>query len=193
MNTDKLVTDNIGYVVTMAKQYAGRGVAMDDLISEGNMAMVDASRKYDPAKGKRFVSYAAPFIHHAMEQAIEEQAGLYRIPRSESNRETKKRKMPVSVDEPIPLGSNTGFNLLSVLTNGNVKQADLSIEDEETADRLKDVLNILDDREREVITRYFGLGSASFTMAEIGDAMGLKRERVRQIRNKAIRKLRKKL
>lgn len=193
MNTDKLVTDNIGYVVTMAKQYAGRGVAMDDLISEGNMAMVDASRKYDPAKGKRFVSYAAPFIRHAMEQAIEEQAGLYRIPRSESNRETKKRKMPVSVDEPIPLGSNTGFNLLSVLTNGNVKQADLSIEDEETADRLKDILNILDDREREVITRYFGLGSASFTMAEIGDAMGLKRERVRQIRNKAIRKLRKKI
>lgn len=53
MNTDKLVTDNIGYVVTMAKLYAGRGVAMDDLISEGNMAMVDASRKYDPAKGKR--------------------------------------------------------------------------------------------------------------------------------------------
>lgn len=97
------------------------------------------------------------------------------------------------MDEPIPLGSNTGFNLLSVLTNGNVKQADLSIEDEETADRLKDILNILDDREREVITRYFGLGSASFTMAEIGDAMGLKRERVRQIRNKAIRKLRKKI
>lgn len=57
---DKLVTDNIGYVVTMAKQYAGRGVAMNDLISEGNMAMVDASRKFDPSKGKRFVSYAAP-------------------------------------------------------------------------------------------------------------------------------------
>lgn len=56
---DKLVTDNIGYVVTMAKQYAGRGVPMDDLISEGNMAMVDASRKFEADKGKRFVSYAA--------------------------------------------------------------------------------------------------------------------------------------
>ena len=67
---DKLVTDNIGYVVTMAKQYAGRGVAMDDLISEGNMAMVDASRKFDPSKGKRFVSEAAPCMRHAMEQAI---------------------------------------------------------------------------------------------------------------------------
>lgn len=193
MNTDKLVTDNIGYVVTMAKQYAGRGVAMDDLISEGNMAMIDASRKYDPSKGKRFVSYAAPFIRHAMEQAIEQQAGLYRVPRSESNRETKKRKMPVSVDEPIPLGANTGFNLLSVLVNGNVKQADRTIEDVETADKLRRSLDVLDEREKEVITRYFGLGSTSFTMAEIGETMGLKRERVRQIRNKAIRKLRKKL
>lgn len=193
MNTDKLVTDNIGYVVTMAKQYAGRGVDMDDLISEGNMAMVDASRKFDPSKGKRFVSYAAPFIRHAMEQAIEQQAGLYRVPRSEANRDTKKRKMPVSVDQPIPIGSNTGFNLLSVLVNRNVKQADLNLEDEETTDKLNRALSVLDDREREVVTRYFGLGSASFTMAEIGEAMGLKRERVRQIRNKAIRKLRKQL
>lgn len=190
---DKLVTDNIGYVVTMAKQYAGRGVAMDDLISEGNMAMVDASRKFDPSKGKRFVSYAAPFIRHAMEQAIEQQAGLYRVPRSEATRETKKRKMPVSVDEPIPLGSKTAFNLLSVLVNKDVKRADLSLEDSETYDELKDKLNVLDEREREVISRYFGIGSAAFTMAEIGEAMGLKRERVRQIRNKAIRKLRKAL
>ena len=139
---------------------------MDDLISEGNMAMIDASRKYDPSKGKRFVSYAAPFIRHAMEQAIEQQAGLYRVPRSESNRETKNRKMPVSVDEPIPLGANTCFNFLSVLVNGNVKQADRTIEDVETADKLRHSLDVLDEREKEVITRYFGLGSTSFTMAK---------------------------
>lgn len=190
---DKLVTDNIGYVVTMAKQYAGRGVPMDDLISEGNIAMIEASRKFDESKGKRFVSYAAPFIRHAMEHAIEQQAGLFRVPRTESNRDTKKRKMPVSVDEPIPLGSNNGFNLLSVLANGNVKQADINLEDEETIDRLRQTLNVLNDREQEVIKRYFGLDSASFTMAEIGDIMGLKRERVRQIRNKAIRKMQKAL
>ena len=97
------------------------------------------------------------------------------------------------MDEPIPLGANTGFNLLSVLVNGNVKQADRTIEDVETADKLRHSLDVLDEREKEVITRYFGLGSTSFTMAEIGETMGLKRERVRQIRNKAIRKLRKKL
>lgn len=190
---DKLVTDNIGYVVNMAKQYAGRGVDMDDLISEGNIAMIDAAKKFDATRGKRFVSYAAPFIRHAMEQAIEQQAGLYRVPRSEANRDTKKRKMPVSVDEPIPIGSSTGFNLLSVLVNGNVKQADLKLEDAETIDQLKNVLKVLDDREREVVTRFYGLGSASFTMAEIGEAMGLKRERVRQIRDKAVRKMKKAL
>lgn len=188
---DKLVTDNIGYVVNMAKQYAGRGVDIDDLVSEGNIAMIDAAGKFDPSRGKRFVSYAAPFIRHAMEHAIEQQAGLYRVPRSEATRDTKKRKMPVSVDQPIPIGSTTGFNLLSVLVNNNVKQADLSLEDEETMQHLKRVLDVLDDREREVVTRFYGLGSASFTMAEIGEAMGLKRERVRQIRDKAVRKMKK--
>lgn len=192
-NSDKLVTDNIGYVVTMAKQYAGRGVAMDDLISEGNIAMIDASRKFDPSKGKRFVSYAAPFIRHAMESAIEQQAGLYRVPRSEANRETKKQKMPVSVDEPIPIGSKNAFSLLNVIANGDVKQADLSLEDSETEETLKKKISRLDDREQEVISKYYGIGSAAYTMAEIGEAMGLKRERVRQIRNKAIRKLRKAL
>ena len=190
---DKLVTDNIGYVVTMAKQYAGRGVPMDDLISEGNMAMVDASRKFEADKGKRFVSYAAPFIRHAMEEAIERQAGLYRVPRSEATRETKRRKMPVSVDEPIPFGSATGFSLLSLLVNKNVKQADLSIEDEQTAQKINNAIAKLDDREREVVKRYFGIGAETNTMAEIGETMELKRERVRQIRNKAIRKLRKAL
>lgn len=190
---DKLVTDNIGYVVTMAKQYAGRGVPMDDLISEGNMAMVDASRKFEADKGKRFVSYAAPFIRHAMEEAIERQAGLYRVPRSEATRETKRRKMPVSVDEPIPFGSATGFSLLSLLVNKNVKQADLSIEDEQTAQKINNAISKLDDREREVVKRYFGIGAETNTMAEIGETMELKRERVRQIRNKAIRKLRKAL
>lgn len=191
--SDKLVTDNIGYVVTMAKQYAGRGVAMDDLISEGNMAMVDASRKFDPSLGKRFVSYAAPFIRHAMEKAIEEQAGLYRIPRNEATRETKKRKMPVSIDEPIPVGSANAFNLLSVLVNKNVRRVDVDLENEETRDTLKKALESLDDRERQVVDRYFGLSDQPLTMAEIGNEMGLKRERVRQIRDKAIRKMKKAL
>lgn len=188
---DKLATDNIGYVVSMAKQYAGRGVAMDDLVSEGSMAMVEAARKFDASRGKRFVSYAAPFIRRAMEHAIEEQAGLYRVPRSEANRETKKRKMPVSFDEPIPLGSTNGFNLLSVLVNRNVRQADDVLQTSETEDGLNGLLGALDDREKEVVKRFYGLGTSSYTMAEIADNMGLKRERVRQIRDKAVRKLRK--
>lgn len=188
---DKLATDNIGYVVSMAKHYAGRGVAMDDLVSEGSMAMVEAARKFDASRGKRFVSYAAPFIRRAMEHAIEEQAGLYRVPRSEANRETKKRKMPVSFDEPIPLGSTNGFNLLSVLVNRNVRQADDVLQTSETEDGLKGLLGALDDREKEVVKRFYGLGTSSYTMAEIADNMGLKRERVRQIRDKAVRKLRK--
>lgn len=190
---EKLVTENIGYVVSVAKQYANRGVDFDDLISEGNMAMIEAAAKYDPSKGTRFVSYAAPIIRHAMERAIENQAGLYRVPRSEASRDEKKRKMPVSVDEPIPVGSKTNFNLLNVLANGNVEQVGAQMEDAVTDERVRIMLSVLDDREREVISKLFGFGCEQFTMAEIGDSMNLKRERVRQIRDKAMRKIRKKI
>ena len=187
---DLLVTQNVGYVVTMAKQYAGRGVDFDDLVSEGNMAMTIAAAKYDPTRGNRFVSYAAPVIRHAMEEAIERQAGLYRIPRNDASREEKKRKMPLSVDEPIPVGAKTNFNLLSVLQDLNAQPTDGNMESREQLQRVRKALDTLDEREREVMKRYLGLDGEHLTMAQIGETMGLKRERIRQIRDKAIRKLR---
>lgn len=189
---DKLVTDNIGYVVTIAKQYAGRGVELDDLVSEGNLALIEAAPKYDASRGVSFVNYAAGHVRRAMEHTIEEQAGLYRVPRSEASREEKKRKMPLSVDEPRPLGSKTSFTLLSVLENHDATTADALLEDEETQNSLARKLDRLDERERRVVCLLYGLyDEEPLTMADAGVKMGLRRERVRQIRDKALRKLRK--
>lgn len=189
--TDALVTDNIGYVVAVAKQYTGRGVDMDDLVSEGCMAMVECSPKYDASRGIPFVKYAAAHVRRAMEHAIESQAGLYRVPRNEASREEKKAKMPLSVDEPRPLGSKTSFTLLSVLENGDAPTAESLMESGESQALLERKLNRLNDRERRVLTLLYGLyHEDAHTMAEVGLTMGLKRERVRQERDKALRKMR---
>lgn len=187
---DALVTQNIGYAVSVAKQYVGRGVDMEDLVSEGCMAMVECAPKYDASRGVPFVKYAAPQLRRAMEHAIERQAGLYRVPRNEASREEKKAKMPLSVDEPRPLGSKTSFTLLSVLENADAPTALAVMEDAEAQASLERKLSRLNERERRVITLLYGLyGEEPVTMAEAGQVMGLKRERVRQERDKALRKL----
>lgn len=80
---NKLVSDNLNFVKAIANKYTGRGLEFDDLVSEGYMAMVQAAQKFDASRGTQFVGYAAPFIRKAMEQAIDQQAGICRIPKSE--------------------------------------------------------------------------------------------------------------
>ena len=133
---ERLTTANLKFVVTLAKQYAGKGVDVEDLISEGNIALLKAADKYPRHTAKRFVVYAAPAIREAMETAVGEQSdtAAQQIKREES-------------------------------------------------------LDVLDERQRKIICEVYGIGSHAKTMAEIAEEMGLKRERVRQIRDKAVRKI----
>ncbi len=99
---DKLVAANLSYVISVANQYKNRGLSMDDLVSEGNIGMLKAATHFDGKHGKRFVTYAAPYIREAIEQAIEQQAGLYRVPRNAKDPAwEKKRSHPLSIDAPI--------------------------------------------------------------------------------------------
>lgn len=173
---DELTSANLRYVVKVAKQYTGRGVALEDLISEGNIGMMKAAEKFDAARGKRFVTFAAPFIRKSIEEAIDKQEGS---------------SQPISVDEPIPLGSQNNFSLLNVLEDKDAPQADQHTEQEALILELKKVIDVLDEREQTVIKHFFGIECDHLTMAEIATTMGIKRERVRQIRDKAVRKLRK--
>lgn len=185
----QLVEANLKFVVSVARQYKGKGVAMEDLVSEGNIGLMKAAAKFDASKGVRFVNYAVVHIRQAIEKAIEQQGGLYQMPKDVKQEVARQQSMPVSVD--APLGHRTNMSLLSVLVNKDAPQADERVHSEAIEEAIEYALTTLDDRERRVVNAFFGINQEHETMAEIAEDMDLKRERVRQIRDKSVRKLRK--
>ena len=190
---EKLTKANLKFVVSLAHQYRNRGLEEDDLISEGNIGMMYAAQRFDGKKGVRFVVFAAPYIRKAMEEAIKEQSTLYKLPKNEKNKYEKIRSRALSIDQPVPVGSNNNFTLQHILENENAKHADDQINQEILSNEIQKGLDVLDEREKRIITYIYGLTGSHYTMAEIAEEMGLKRERVRQIRDKALRKLHKKM
>ena len=186
---EKLTKANLKFVVSLAHQYKNRGLNEDDLISEGNIGMMYAAQKFDGTRGIRFVKFAATYIRKAMEEAINEQI---EINNTQDNGEKKHSIHTLSIDQPLPIGSNGNFTLQSVIENKNSPQADEHLTRQIIAEKIAKGMNILDERQKEVITLIFGLKDGEiYTMAEIAKKIGIKRERVRQIRNKALRKLQK--
>ena len=185
---NKIVTDNMGLVVSTARKYQGQGLELDDLVSEGTIGMIKAAERYNPEKGG-FAAFALPEIKKSIEAAIEQQSGLYRIPRKEKSVVEKKRRVPLSVD--APLGGRENINLLSLLVNTNAKDSDIDATSSSYMKLIIDVLDLLDEREREVITCFYGIRRDRLSLAEIAAQMCIKRERARQIRDKATRKIRK--
>lgn len=179
---NKLIEANLRFVVAIARQYQGQGLPMEDLISEGNLGLMKAAGKYDGARGLRFVNYAVVIIRQQIERALKKESAEQRV---ENNRDGQTR----SVD--APLGSKNNVSLLSVLVNANSPMADERVYSSMTEAAVEKALGVLNERESRVVNAYFGIGQDNLTMAEIAEDMGLKRERVRQIRNTAVRKLRK--
>ncbi len=173
---DQLITSNMGYVVTLARQYKSDILSTEDLVSEGTIGLMKAADKFDPSRGKAFVTFAAPYIRRSIETAIS---------RLETNKDTR------STDESLPRGSRNNYTLLNVLEDKNAEKADAVVEEDTLSEDLLRFRNLLNEREQRVINLYYGIGYERQTMAEIGEALELKRERVRQIRNTALRKLQK--
>lgn len=173
---DTLITSNMGYVVTLARQYKSDILSTNDLVGEGSIGLMKAAKKFDPSRGKPFVTFAAPYIRKAIEDAIARLTG----------------DVPVmSTDESLPIGSNNNFTLLNVLEDKDAPKADHAVEQNALSDKMSEAISTLDKREQAIVKRFFGIECERMTMTEIGEEMGLKRERVRQIRDKAMRKLRK--
>lgn len=190
---EKLTKANLTFVVSIAHQYKEQGLDEDDLISEGNIGMMYAAQKFDGSKGIRFVKFAAPYIRKAIEKSIKEQTTLYKVPKKENKLFEKKRAKPVSLDQPIPVGSNNKLTLQNLIPNNNNKDTDDSVNSNILNTILMQSINCLNEREKAVITQLYGINGTSLTMAEIATSLGLKRERVRQIRNTALRKLYRKM
>ncbi len=187
---NRLVEANLRFVVTVASQYKGKGLALDDLISEGNIGLMKAAARFDGSRGTRFVNYAVVHIRQQIEKAIEQQTGLYQVPRDVKDAAAAHvQSQPLSVD--APLGYRANMSLLSVLVNQDAPLADERVHSEAIEDAVEFALGSLDKRESRVVNAFFGINQEHETMAEIAEDMELKRERVRQIRDKAVRKLRK--
>jgi RNA polymerase sigma factor, sigma-70 family len=185
-----LVEANLRFVLSIANSYRDQGIAYDDLVGEGNMGLLKAAKRFSPYPGKRFVKFAAPIVRDAIERHIEQHSGLYKVPRDENSSAEMRRSHPVSVDAPIPAGSNNNFNLLNLLENANSPYADSSFEDADYQVHLKRVIQVLNERQQHVISLLYGIGCDRVTMAEAAALMGLETGRVRQIRDAALRKLR---
>lgn len=187
---NRLVETNLRFVVTIANQYKGKGLSMEDMVSEGNFGLMKAARKFDASKGTRFVNFAVVYVRQQIEKAIEQQAGLYKMPRDVSRElVARQQSKPLSVD--APLGHRNNVSLLSVLVNQDAPLADERVHSEAIEVAVEYALQSLNERESRVVNAFFGIDQERETMQEIAEDMELKRERVRQIRNKALRKLRK--
>ena len=185
---DKLVTGNMGLVVAIAKRYRDKGLEMDDLVSEGYVGLMKAAGNYDAAKGG-FAAFATPIIEKYMEQALLQQAVVKPAAIQPSVAGVRRKGKSLSMD--APLGGRENVNLMSFMADTNVPDADFLLYQNAVNDQLAAAMETLPEREREVMTRFYGIGTSKITLAEIASEMGLKRERVRQIRDKALRKVRK--
>lgn len=184
---NQLVSDNINYVKSVANKYRGNGIDFDDLVSEGTLAMLMAAQKYDESRGSQFVAYASPFVHKAMQQAVDKQSALYRVPKDQKKYAPRNASKAVSIDAPLSEGNK--YTLLDILVNPDAKLADDNVAYVQMLKDLKRCVEVLGEREKEVVSKFYGIGVAHETLAEIADDMQLKRERVRQIRDKAIREM----
>ena len=186
----RLAEANLRLVAYVAREFQHQGLSHDDLISEGNIGLMKAARHYDATRGLRFASYAAAHIRRAIKRAIErEQAESGRQQLSKMTAQQAAKTNLRSLD--APLGNQSQVTLLQVLTDDAATPADgrtYSATQQEHAER---ALASLQGREAQVVAAYYGIGQEPLTMAEIAADMGLKRERVRQIRDRAVRRMRK--
>ncbi|MCF7804863.1 MAG: RNA polymerase sigma factor RpoD/SigA [Candidatus Marinimicrobia bacterium] len=223
---DKILRSNLRFVVTVAKKYQNHGLSLEDLISEGNIGLIKAAKRFDETRGFKFISYAVWWIRQSILQAISQQSRIVRLPLNKVDAVSKMRKIyqelekefdreptteeiaeameltrdeiedtiqaaerELSVDEPR--GKDDATNLLEILPEMNTDEPGDELIDESLHHEVEEALATLDEREADIIRRYFGIGfDQPLTLEQIGSEYDLTRERIRQIKEKALQKLR---
>ena len=201
----ELLEGNLRFVITVSKQYQNQGLEFSDLIAEGNYGLLKAIENFDWSKKLRFISYAVWWVRQAILQSLNENARTIRLPVNVVQELQKAKKeldsagvelpekfvnLPYTVNLDSPLNEE-GDTLMDVLKNPNAELADSNLSTEQTLkDKLLGLLDVLDERERVIIEDYFGLSGSTRTLEDIGNDFDLTKERVRQIKEKALRKLR---
>ena len=191
---EKLTRANLRFVVSVAKQYQNQGLSLPDLINEGNVGLIKAAEKFDETRGFKFISYAVWWIRQSILQAIAEQSRIVRLPLNQVGSVNKINKVLNKFEqenERKPSLEEISEKVdLDVLVNNDSPMADRSLVLESLRAEINTALQSLNERERNVIEAFFGINQQEMTLDEIGTKYGLTRERVRQIKEKAIRRLR---
>ena len=221
----RLVKANLRFVVSVAKQYQSKGLALVDIINEGNVGLIKAAQKFDPTRGFKFISYAVWWIRQSILQAITDKSRLVRLPSNQETLVSKVKKFrnsfmqknlrdpevdeiasalgieeekvmniletsvrPVSVDAPLADSDDT--SLIDVIMSGSGSIAtDKNLETESLSNQLCLILAQLPPREEQILRMAFGIGQPEGSLEEIATKVGLSKERVRQLREKAIKTL----
>jgi len=223
---EKLVNSNLRFVVSIAKKYQNQGVALADLINEGNLGLIRAAEKFDETRGVKFISYAVWWIRQAILQALAEQSRIVRVPLNragELHRIGKRssalvqelgreptvgelaeglevdpdelyRTMSIamahlSLDAPLVPGEDN--KLLDYLPDEYRPGPEQEAFDKALKTNVEAALSTLKPREAKILRLYYGLdGQDAMTLEEIGQQLGVTRERVRQIKERALARLR---
>ena len=224
---ERLTKANLRFVVSVSKQYQNQGLALPDLINEGNLGLIKAAERFDETRGFKFISYAVWWIRQSILQALAEQARIVRLPlnkigninkinRAFSELEQKFERPPsaeelaefldcstdevkqslaqngrhISMDAPLVEGDESSSNMYDVLSGEGMPSPENNLTIESLRSDITRSLLSLTPRESEVISMFYGLeGRPPMSLEEIGDRFDLTRERVRQIKEKAIRRL----
>lgn len=222
---DKLVTANLRFVVSVAKQYQHQGLTLTDLIDEGNIGLIKAAQKFDETRGFKFISYAVWWIRQSILQAIAENSRIVRLPSNQLGALNKIKKEIAKLEQKLerppseeelaelldvpedkikailgisgrhvsidaPLASDEDVNFVDVLPNEDTPPTDDKLMQESLSQEIERSLSTLTEYEREVIKMYFGIGLPHpLSLDEIAMKFNLTRERVRQIKEKGIKRL----
>src|SRR5258706_6347135 len=224
---EQMIKANLRLVVKIAHDYEGFGLPLLDLINEGNIGLMKAVERFDPAKGGKLSTYGSWWIKQSIKRALANQSKTIRLPVhlvekiSKMRRTARKlqemlgheptdeelademgmtasrvRQMrqasirPASLDAPI--GDDDSNNFSDVVEDENATSPYDNLEDKTVTGMLQDMVKHLDDREATILRFRFGLdGGSEKTLEEVGEKFGVTPERVRQIQNLALQKLRK--
>ncbi len=224
---NKLVSANLRFVVSVAKQYQNQGLTLQDLVNEGNLGLIKAAKRFDETRGFKFISYAVWWIRQSILHALAVQGRMVRLPLNkigminkinaasarleqlyereptteeiakevdaefdEIKESMKSQSRFLSMDAPLSSDGDDDFNLYDLLGMKDNVSPDKELLKESLVCEIERTLSVLGAREAQIIRMYYGLGkSVPKTLEEIGEEFGLTRERVRQLKEAAIRRL----
>ncbi len=221
----KLVSANLRFVVSVAKQYQNQGISLPDLINEGNAGLIKAASRFDETRGFKFISYAVWWIRQTIMQSISEQSRMIRLPlnkigalnkirkaqsileqelerqptnseiaaiveMSEKEIDLTRRASPWHVSTDSFLPGQDDVTVMDTLFNAGDEKPDHSLMLDSLRIEIDRALETLSEREKSVVIQFYGIGGVNaLTLEEMAFKYELTRERVRQIKEKAIRKL----